>query len=212
MKNYFCFFTDGATEPTNPGPSGYAFVETKGFHDKHELNSVSSFIGFKTNNIAELSAIEAVFDFILSNEKIYLSKFDIVIDIFSDSQYAIDCITKWYDNWVKNGKLSDKKNIVLISNIAKKYKKIKSIVTLNIKWVKGHSGIFGNERCDELAGLCIKEKKESILQNSNDYNNEKNYSSMDERISFLVAIHGEQHSYESESIIKLIDYYKDIVQ
>ena len=207
MKNYFCFFTDGATEPTNPGPSGYAFIETKGFHDKHELNSFSKFIGNKTNNIAEICAIEAVFDFILSNPNKYLSKYDTVIDIFSDSDYAIKCITVWYDKWVKTGKLSDKKNIALISHTVNKYKKVKSIVTVNIQWVKGHSGVFGYERCDELAGLAIKNQSEIIVETEID----KNDITIDDRIDYLMNIHSNKDTYESESIRILIDYYKDSI-
>lgn len=208
-KKYFCFFTDGATEPTNPGPSGYAFVETKGYNNKQILNSGSSYIGFKTNNIAEISAIEAVFDFILGNDSRYLGSYNAVIDIYSDSQYAISCITEWYDKWVKTYKLSDKKNIGLISSTVHKYKKIKEIVEVNIKWVKGHNGNFGNEMCDELASLAILHKKGFIKPI--EYNSEKGIITIEERIEYLLSIHNEKDNYESESIRILIDFYKNSV-
>lgn len=149
MKNKFYFYTDGATEPTNPGPSSYAFVQMKSPHDKRELFSYSEYIGHSTNNIAELSAITAALKYIHRETDISSSDENLII-IYSDSQYAINCITKWYPVWLAKKKTGDKKNVDLIAKAWYYYTRIKAQSNISIEWVKGHSGVWGNERCDEL--------------------------------------------------------------
>ncbi len=152
MKKIY-FFTDGASEPTNPGPSASAFCELSDYHDKRELYSESLFIGYTTNNVAELKAIGMVFDYLLSNDYKYLSM-ENTIYLYADSQYALDCIRKWYPEWVRKNKLKDKKNLELIESIYKKYIQIKMLCNIELEWVKAHNGHWGNERADEL---CVKQ-------------------------------------------------------
>lgn len=152
MKKIY-FFTDGASEPTNPGPSASAFCELSDYHDKRELYSESLFIGYTTNNVAELKAIDMVFDYLLSNDKKYLSM-ENTIYLYADSQYALDCIRKWYPEWIRKNKLKDKKNLELIESIYKKYIQIKMLCNIELEWVKAHNGHWGNERADEL---CVKQ-------------------------------------------------------
>lgn len=152
MKKIY-FFTDGASEPTNPGPSASAFCELSDYHDKRELYSESLFIGYTTNNVAELTALDMVFNYILSNDYKYLSM-ENTIYVYADSQYALDCIRKWYPEWIRKNKLKDKKNLELIEKIYKKYIQIKALCTIELKWVKAHNGHWGNERADEL---CVKQ-------------------------------------------------------
>lgn len=161
MKNKFYFYTDGATEPTNPGPSSYSFVQMKSPHDKREIFSFSKYIGHSTNNIAELSAITAVLKYIYRETNIS-SSYNNSIIIYSDSQYAINCITKWYPVWLAKKKTGDKKNVDLISKAWYYYTRIKAQSNISIEWVKGHSGVWGNERCDELCEAQIR-KKQSYL-------------------------------------------------
>ena len=152
MKKIY-FFTDGASEPTNPGPSASAFCELSDYHDKRELYSESLFIGYTTNNVAELTAIDMVFDYLLSNDYKYLSM-ENTIYVYADSQYALDCIRKWYPEWIRKNKLKDKKNLELIERIYKKYIQIKALCIIELEWVKAHNGHWGNERSDEL---CVKQ-------------------------------------------------------
>jgi len=46
--------------------------------------------------------------------------------ILSDSEYCIKTLTIWYDSWVKNNKLADKKNLDLIRDINNLREKIKA--------------------------------------------------------------------------------------
>lgn len=49
----------------------------------------------QTNNVAELLAIEKAIDIVQNNKKD-------IIEIFTDSSYSINCLTKWYNSWAKN--------------------------------------------------------------------------------------------------------------
>jgi ribonuclease HI len=62
-----------------------------------------------SNNRAELCAIYKAL--------LVLSKGKTDINIYSDSQYSINCLTKFYPNWVKQNKLKGKKNLDIIQPI-----------------------------------------------------------------------------------------------
>jgi ribonuclease HI len=97
-----------------------------------------------TNQIGELCAV-------LEALRAHPGSEDLVIE--TDSQYAINCSTKWVRGWKKNGwKNSQKKpvkNAPLIKAIdAELFRRPGSV---RFKWVKGHAGNFGNEKVDDLA-------------------------------------------------------------
>lgn len=161
MKTFY-FFTDGACEPTNPGPSACAFCELPSYHDNRELYSKSFFIGYGTNNIAELKALDILFDYILLNDNKYLS-LENTIYVYSDSQYALDCIRKWYPEWIRKNKLKDKKNLELIKSIYQKYIQIKALCNIELEWIKAHNGHWGNERADELCVQACLDNTETII-------------------------------------------------
>jgi len=71
--------------------------------------------------------------------------------IRTDSQFAIDCLTNWFQKWKCNGwktstgepvvhKVQIQKCLQLLEHVKPKFEK-----------VKGHSGDYGNERADALA-------------------------------------------------------------
>jgi ribonuclease HI len=130
-------FTDGAARG-NPGRGGYGTVLIYKQHRK-EFSA-----GFRktTNNRMELLAV------IVGLEA--LKKPNMHVKIFSDSQYVVDAINKgWVWNWEKKN-FKDKKNADLWKRFLKVYHKH----DVEISWIKGHSGIPENERCDELAVAC----------------------------------------------------------
>ena len=98
--------------------------------------------GFRltTNNRMELMAIIVA----LQN----LSKKNIPITIFTDSQYVVNSIEKkWLNNWIKTNFKGGKKN----KDLWLQYHELAKEFSIKLKWVKGHADNIFNNRCDELA-------------------------------------------------------------
>ena len=128
-------YTDGAARG-NPGPGGYGVVMLWG-EKRKELSA-----GFRltTNNRMELMAIIVA----LQN----LSKKNISITIFTDSQYVVNSIEKkWLNNWIKTNFKGGKKN----KDLWLQYYELAKEFSIKLKWVKGHADNIFNNRCDELA-------------------------------------------------------------
>ena len=92
---------------------------------------------------------------IVSLKKLTEKPLDVVVT--TDSSYVKNGITKWIENWQKNGwKTANKKPVKnkelwidLLTEVKRHHVKW--------KWVKGHSGHIENERADELANLAIED-------------------------------------------------------
>jgi ribonuclease HI len=97
------------------------------------------FLGSATNNIAELTAIEMVYDHLPDGAGVI---------VHTDSKYSIGVLTL---NW------KAKANIELIARIKRT---IAGRPTL-MKYVPGHSGVPLNERADELAREAIAMRRSS---------------------------------------------------
>lgn len=127
-------YTDGAAQG-NPGRGGYGVVMKSGNRRK-ELSQ-----GFRltTNNRMELLAVIEAFKAIKNR--------NMPVQVFSDSKYVIDAITKgWLISWQKKG-FKGKANIDLWQLFLVVSKDLK----VQYNWVKGHAGVEENERCDQLA-------------------------------------------------------------
>ena len=128
-------YTDGSSRG-NPGPGGYGAILMYGNHRK-ELSQ-----GFKhtTNNRMELMAVIAGLKIITKN--------DIPITIYSDSQYVVNAIEKgWLNTWMKTNFKGGKKN----SDLWKEYYELSKNFRIKFIWVKGHADNPYNNRCDALA-------------------------------------------------------------
>lgn len=126
-------YTDGAAKG-NPGNGGYGVVMMFGAHRK-EISE-----GFKltTNNRMELLSV------IIALEN--LKKEGVEVVIYSDSKYVVDAVEKkWLFGWEKKN-FSKKKNPDLWIRFLKSYRKH----SVRFVWVKGHSNINENERCDQF--------------------------------------------------------------
>jgi len=127
-------YTDGAAKG-NPGNGGYGVVMISGSHRKE----ISEGFVLTTNNRMELLSV------IVSLEN--LKKKKTSVTIYSDSKYVVDSVEKkWLFGWEKKN-FAKKKNPDLWIRFLKIYRKH------NVKfvWIKGHSNIKENERCDQLA-------------------------------------------------------------
>lgn len=127
-------YTDGSSLG-NPGPGGYGALLTFGPHKK-ELSA-----GYRktTNNRMELLAV------IVGLEA--LKKPGTEVLVYTDSQYVQRAVSeKWVFGWEKKG-FKGKKNADLWRRFLQIYRQHR----VAFQWVKGHAGIPGNERCDQLA-------------------------------------------------------------
>ena len=124
-------FTDGSSRG-NPGKGGYGVVLLSGKYRKE----ISCGFNITTNNRMELLAV------IVGLEAV--KKENSIITVYSDSKYVVDAIEKkWVFNWEKK-KFKNKKNPDLWIRFLKIYRKQKA----SFVWVKGHSNIEENERCE----------------------------------------------------------------
>lgn len=133
--------TDGGCHG-NPGPGGWAAVLTSGKHEK-VLNGGAP---ATTNNRMELQgAIEAL----------RILKEPCEVEFHTDSQYLRQGIMSWVAGWKRNGWRTSAKQSVKNEDL---WKALDALVTphkINWRWVKGHAGHDGNERCDQLATSAI---------------------------------------------------------
>ena len=127
---------------------GIYFCET----NRNKINDISELllIDNPTNNYAELFAIDKAIKIIVDKN---LS--DKKINLYTDSKYSIDCVTKWYEGWVKNDKL-DRPNIDIIKSIYDNVQKL----NIDFHHVFAHTNkndihSIGNSRADSLATKCV---------------------------------------------------------
>ncbi|WP_339852052.1 ribonuclease HI [uncultured Nisaea sp.] len=134
-------YTDGACSG-NPGPGGWGAILRYGDTEK-ELSG-----GEKetTNNRMEMMAA------ITSLESLTRPMH---VDIYTDSTYVRDGITKWIHGWKKRGwRTADKKPVKNMEL----WQRLEAAVErheIEWHWVKGHAGHPENERADELARLAV---------------------------------------------------------
>lgn len=116
-----------------------------------------------TNQRAELFAIKHALIGIANEIAECNDKVTTKYEIYSDSQYAQSCITKWCDDWMKNnwrtsqGKPVSNKDIISsvipILNYINQYYNKHHFGDLQFFHVRGHRGDYGNEMADRLANI-----------------------------------------------------------
>jgi ribonuclease HI len=132
--------TDGACSK-NPGPGGWGVV----IHlSDGSIKELGGGIRETTNNQMELQGAIAALEFLATQKQ------STPVDLYTDSKYVLDGITKWIKGWKKNGwKTKDNKPV----KNQEFWQKLDPLNSSNIRWhwVEGHSGDPDNERCDAIA-------------------------------------------------------------
>ena len=130
-------FTDGACKG-NPGPGGWGAILRSGGKERELSGGEAP----STNNRMELmAAIEALKA---------LTK-PCRVQLWTDSNYVRDGITKWIHGWRRNGwKTADKKP-VKNAELWQALLDASEPHRVEWHWVKGHAGHPENERADALA-------------------------------------------------------------
>jgi ribonuclease HI len=132
-------FTDGSSRG-NPGPGGWGSVVVK----DNEVTELGGGEKNTTNNRMELTAA-------VEGLKRAEKGTDGEITVYTDSSYVINGITKWIHGWKRNGWKTKTKEDVLNKDLWMKLSEELAERTVQWKYVGGHVGILGNERCDHIA-------------------------------------------------------------
>ncbi|XP_055918050.1 uncharacterized protein LOC129950222 [Eupeodes corollae] len=142
-EGFVIVYTDGSC--INNGKANAVAGFGVYFSEGHALNAAKPVVGRVTNNAGEIQAaiyaIRIAKDFGI--KKLCLS---------TDSQFLINAVTAWMKNWKRKGwtlkggePVKNKEDFVILDGLLDK--------SIEIKWnyVKGHKGIIGNEKADQLA-------------------------------------------------------------
>jgi ribonuclease HI len=136
-------YTDGACRG-NPGPGGWGAILRSGEHQK-ELKGGEL---LTTNNRMELTA---------AIQALAALKRGCEVVLYTDSQYVRKGVLEWMAQWkLRDWRTADKKPVKNVD--------LWQALELEIArhqiawhWVKGHAGVPGNERADQLANEAIDE-------------------------------------------------------
>ena len=140
-------YVDGSAAP-NTGPGGYGVV----IYDNNNnlIDCYSHREDNTTNNIQEIKAILYAFlKYGVNINDTFLA--DIPI-IYSDSNYCVNTFNNWMFGWANKGWIkSDKKEPENLDLIKAYYDWYQKGYRIDLRKVKGHKGIEGNELADKLA-------------------------------------------------------------
>ncbi len=126
------YFTDGSCSP-NPGPGGFAVIK------ETEL-AIVGFEMMTTNIRMEGRAIIAALHDSNGGK----------CQIYSDSEFWVNVITRWGTSWEMNGwtkKNGEIKNLDLVKEVCWLHKQAQAEVV----WIRGHVGNISNELADQWA-------------------------------------------------------------
>jgi ribonuclease HI len=136
-------FADGSSLG-NPGPGGWGAVLVM---EKKYIAELGGATPYTTNNKMELTAVIEGLTALANREGDLL--------ILTDSSYVENGATKWIYGWKKKGWVTTTKTPVENRELWEKLdallEKRKTVGTISWQHVPGHSGVLGNERCDEIA-------------------------------------------------------------
>ena len=130
-------YTDGSCKG-NPGPGGWGALLRLGEHEK-ELSGADE---DTTNNRMELTAAIRGLAALIE---------PCSVDLYSDSKYVLDGMTKWVAGWQKRGWVNASKKPVRNSDLWHELIDVAAQHDVRWHWVKGHAGHPENERVDRLA-------------------------------------------------------------
>ena len=136
-------YTDGACRG-NPGPGGWGALLLIG--DKR--NTLFGGEADTTNNRMELMAAIEALNALRGPRQVLLH---------TDSKYVMDGINKWMPNWKKRAWKTLNKKPVKNQDLWVQLDEAVARHEIEWHWVRGHTGVPGNEEADALANRGIDE-------------------------------------------------------
>jgi ribonuclease HI len=134
-------FADGACSG-NPGPGGWGAIVILNDGTVKELGNSKK---QTTNNEMELRAVIEALDAVREHPE--------TVSIYTDSTYIIFGITRWIWGWLSRDWKTAEGKDVTHKELWKHLLALVSRRPSRPEWhyVRGHTGVPGNERCDEIA-------------------------------------------------------------
>jgi ribonuclease HI len=126
------YYTDGSCEP-NPGTGGFAVIKDM---EPCVLGGEPHTTNIRMEGLAIIAALT--------------DSAGAPCQIFTDSEFWINVITKWAPGWAAKGwkkKNGDIKNLDIVQEAYELYQQSQATLT----WVRGHNNDAGNELADEWA-------------------------------------------------------------
>jgi ribonuclease HI len=139
LNTRWIIFTDGACSG-NPGPGGWAAIVSCPKQKVIELGGRES---STTNNRMELMAVIRALQSI--------DDLNSQIEVYTDSTYLIRGMTQWIWGWKKRNWVTSEGKEVANVDLWKSLSTVTYGRKIEWKYVRGHIGIPGNERSDEIA-------------------------------------------------------------
>lgn len=136
-------YADGACRG-NPGPGGWGALLSAAGREKELYGAEVS----TTNNRMELTAVIRALEALTRRAQ---------ARIYTDSQYVRLGITEWLPQWKARGWRTADRKPVKNQDLWEQLDALAAQHELEWHWVKGHSGVPGNERVDALANRGIDE-------------------------------------------------------
>ena len=141
MSHVVDIYTDGACRG-NPGPGGWGALLSAAAHEKE----ISGAENATTNNRMELMAVIGALEALKRPSQVRL---------YTDSQYVRRGITEWLAQWkARDWKTADRK-AVKNQDLWQQLEQAAARHRIEWHWVRGHTGVEGNERADALANAAI---------------------------------------------------------
>ena len=134
-------YTDGACRG-NPGPGGWAALLQTGKREK-ELNGAEP---LTTNNRMEMTAVIRALEALKRPAR---------ARVYTDSEYVRRGITEWLTAWKSRGWRTAARKPVKNQDLWQRLDELAAAHSIEWHWVRGHSGVPGNERVDLLANQAI---------------------------------------------------------
>lgn len=136
-------YTDGACRG-NPGPGGWgALLEYRESQREYYGGEAET-----TNNRMELTAAIKALESL---------KQPCRVDLHTDSEYVRKGITEWLANWKRRDWKTAARKPVKNADLWRRLEAVAAHHEIKWHWVKGHSGVDGNESADRLANLGVDE-------------------------------------------------------
>lgn len=163
-------YTDGACRG-NPGPGGWGVMACFADGSVYELGGSQA---QTTNNRMELQAAIAALEFLsqvtapagappAGAPQTAVGRSPRVT-LYSDSQYVINGIEKWIRGWRRKGWKTASGKPVLNQDLWEILDRLNQIQPVQWRYVRGHAGNAGNERCDVIARAYAAGKSPKLVQ------------------------------------------------